>query len=98
MFPTTAQNPALEILEAKERIAQQAEEEFTRARRGVDTQRRYVDIGVIRQALAMRDGKGMKPEDIEKELGLGAGIVASLGAVAEGRMGRKTADDAGIYG
>lgn len=93
-----AQNPALEVLSARDRIAEEAEKEFSSARRGVNSQRRFLDIGTIRQVLALRDQRGMSAVDIEKEMGLGTGVVASLAAVSEGRVGRKTADDSGLFG
>ena len=98
IFPDPKQNPALEVLEARTRILEEAEKEHARARVGEDTGRRFLDIGLIRQILVMRDRKGMKPSDIDRDLGLNRGIVDSLSSVGEARVGKTTADDAGLYG
>ncbi|KAL9102228.1 MAG: hypothetical protein Q9163_002610 [Psora crenata] len=96
IFPNPARNPALVILESRNRLAAEAEKEFTRARTG-GVGRRFLDIGIIRQILTMRDEKGMNAEEIERRMGLGKGVVGMLVAVGEGRMGKRDKDDSGIY-
>ena len=98
IFPDPKQNPGLAVLEARSRIADEAEEEHARVRVGEDTGRRFLDVGMIRQILVLRDRKGMKSADIERNLGLANGVVASLSAVGEARVGATTAEDAGLYG
>ena len=98
VFPDPKQNPALEVLEARTRILEEAEREHARARVGEDTGRRFLDIGLIRQILVMRDRKGMRPSDIDRDLGLKKGVVDSLSSVGEARVGKTTAEDAGLFG
>ncbi|KAL9629871.1 MAG: hypothetical protein Q9164_006682 [Protoblastenia rupestris] len=96
IFPNPAQNPALVVLESRSRLAAEAEEEFTRARMGGEG-RRFLDVGIIRQILTLRDKEGMDAGQIEKNLGLRKGVVRMLAAVGEGRMGKRDKDDSGIY-
>ena len=98
IFPSPSQNPALEIIRARDRIAAEAEEEFSHARTGEDTQRQFLDMGTIRRVLTMRDQQGLSNDEIEQQVGLKKGVVASLAAVSEGHVGASTADDSGLYG
>ena len=59
--------------------------------------RRFLDVGIIRQILTLRDKEGMDAGQIEKNLGLHKGVVRMLAAVGEGRMGKRDKDDSGIY-
>ena len=53
-FPDVRNNPVLRVLEARQQIAETAEEELREAgRRGVEG-RRYVDAGVVTLALMRR--------------------------------------------
>ncbi|KAL6716402.1 hypothetical protein ACLMJK_005969 [Lecanora helva] len=100
-FPDPSQNPALLVLKARERLQQEAEVEFARTSRSEGGKRGFLDISTIRQILVMRDEKRMSEVEIEKSLGLGAGVVKRLGAkgvVGEVGLGKVTAEDAGLYG
>ena len=79
IFPDPAKNPAIMILTARERLAQEAEAEFARAGKGREG-RRFLDVMTIRQILMLRDEKAVEAAEIEKKLGLKSGIVARLGA------------------
>ena len=70
-------NPSIAILEARQRLQEEAEKEFqTGGRVGG---RQFLDVITIRQILQMRDERGMKAEDIEQRMGLKKGVVARLG-------------------
>ena len=84
------------MLEARNQIAAEAEKEFTKARVG-GQDRRFLDVGMIRQILSLRDEKCMRGEDIERKLGLAHGVVNALAAVEEASMGKRDKDDAGLY-
>ena len=47
-------------------------------RRGL-TDRRFLDVAIIRQVLMLRDEKGVAGAEIERRLGLKGGVVARLG-------------------
>ncbi|MCJ1471756.1 hypothetical protein MMC13_000396 [Lambiella insularis] len=79
MFPSPATNPALQILDARNRLTDAAETEFAQmGRRGFEG-KEFLDVVLIRQALSLRDEKGLADADIEKRLGLKSGVVARLG-------------------
>lgn len=99
-FPDESQNPALLVLKARERLQQEAEAEFAKTSRSDAGGKRFLDVGTIRQVLAMRDEKGKSDTDIEKSLGLAGGVVRALGrrgVVGDVRIGKVTAEDSGIY-
>ena len=79
MFPSTATNPALQILDARNRLTDAAEAEFSEMGRRGFQGKEFLDVVLIRQALMMRDEKGMTNTAIEKTLGLKNGVVARLG-------------------
>ncbi|KAF2738352.1 hypothetical protein EJ04DRAFT_429033 [Polyplosphaeria fusca] len=77
-FPDPRDNPALRVLQARQRIAEKAEDEFTQVgRRGFQGQT-YIDAGLIQLALT-RKGKGEKHETIEPSLGIRKGRLDVLG-------------------
>jgi len=88
-------------LKARERLQQEAEAEFANTSGDGGGGRRFLDVSTIRQILVLRDEKGMGGGDIEKSLGLGEGVVGALGqkgVVGDVRVGKATAEDAGLYG
>lgn len=80
VFPSRSapQNAAVGLLEARERLAAQAEEEFANVGRKGAAGRQFLDVYTVRQVLQMRD-KGVSNEEIEGKLGLKAGTVGVLG-------------------
>lgn len=80
VFPSrsTPQNAAVGLLEARERLAAEAEEEFVNVGRKGATGRQFLDVYTIRQVLQIRD-KGVSNKEIEGKLGLKAGTVGVLG-------------------
>ena len=77
-FPNPLNNPALRLLEARSRIADEAEEELTRAgRRGFEG-RKYVDVSAVQLAL-MRRARGDSDRGIEEAVGLRKGRLGALG-------------------
>ena len=101
MFPDPSQNPALLVLKARERLQQEAEAEFARTSRSDNVGKSFVDVNSIRQILVMRDEKGMSDAEIERNMGLAAGVLKKLGpkgVVGDVRVGKVTAEDSGIYG
>ncbi|KAF3004066.1 hypothetical protein E8E13_002462 [Curvularia kusanoi] len=85
-FPDPRNNPVLRVLEARQRIADEAEAEISNVgRRGFEG-RKYVDAGVITLAL-MRQARGEPVARIESSLGIKKGRLSVLspgtvGAVA----------------
>ena len=78
VFPS-GMNPAVALLQARERLAQEAEEEFENLGRKGAPGRRFLDVVTIRQVLMMRDDLGKEDAEIEAQLGLRKGIVRKLG-------------------
>ena len=82
-YPDPSQNVALRVLSARERITREAEAEFVVARTSGWNEdvpgRKYVDVARLREALRLRDGKGMADAEIEKKTGLKKGTVGTLG-------------------
>lgn len=72
-------NPALSILSARERLAVEAEEEFSNVGRRGAPGRRFLDVTVVRQVLVLRDQRGKGEGEIERMLGLERGVVGRLG-------------------
>jgi hypothetical protein len=79
IFPSPASNPAVTLLEARARIAQEAEEEFEGLGRRGAPGRKFLDVVTIRQILMMRDEQGKGEAEIESKFGLRKGVVGKLG-------------------
>ena len=71
-------NPALKVLEARERIAEEAEVELRDVGRRGFQGRKYVDAGIIQLAL-MRQARGEPDARIEDALGMKKGRLSVLG-------------------
>jgi hypothetical protein len=78
VFPTGT-NPATILLQARSRLAKEAEEEFENIGRRGAQGRRFLDVTTIRQILMLRDDMKRTPEEIEQQLELQPGIVGKLG-------------------
>jgi hypothetical protein len=76
IFPNPSTNPAILILQARERVAEAAAAEFATGR-GKD--RKFIDAITLRRVLHFRNVKGWEDSKIEKELGLKPGLVSRLG-------------------
>lgn len=76
--PGIAENPAVSLLVARQRLAGEAEEEFSNIGRKGQPGRRFLDAITVRQVLQMRE-KGVTSAEIEEKLGLGKGVVEVLG-------------------
>ena len=79
IFPEPASNPALAVLDARQKLAHQAEAEFEEYGKKSSKGRSLLDVTIIRQMIALRDDKGLKDEEIERNLGLQKGVAARLG-------------------
>ena len=77
-FPDSRNNPTLRVLEARQRIADEAENELRDVGRRGFAGRHYVDAGVITLAL-MRRAKGEPESRIEQSLGIKKGRLSVLG-------------------
>jgi hypothetical protein len=79
-FPNHRANPAIVLLEARQRLQHEAEREFENMgkREGRERGRRFLDVSTVRSVLAMKE-KGMREEEIEKRLSLVKGTVGVLG-------------------
>jgi hypothetical protein len=73
-------NPALAVLDARQRLQDEAEKEFMEAGRRGHEGRQFLDVYTIRQMLILRDHQGKSAGEIEKALGLKTGAVGRLGA------------------
>ncbi|KAG4031312.1 hypothetical protein MFRU_009g00990 [Monilinia fructicola] len=77
IYPTT-NNPAVSLLTARYRIAEEAEQEFEKIGRKGFEGRKYLDVATIRTVLVYRS-EGMPDAEIERRLELRSGVVKSLG-------------------
>ncbi|KAL5118403.1 hypothetical protein ACEQ8H_003753 [Pleosporales sp. CAS-2024a] len=77
-FPDARNHPALRVLEARQQIADEAEEELRNMGRRSFTGRRYMDAGLITLAL-MRQARGEPESRIEEALGIKKGRLSVLG-------------------
>ncbi|EDU50053.1 hypothetical protein L13192_08387 [Pyrenophora tritici-repentis] len=77
-FPDARNNPVLRVLEARQRIAEAAEEELRDVGRRGFKGRTYLDAGLITLAL-MRMERGEPAERIEESLGIMKGRLGVLG-------------------
>jgi len=66
-------------LQARSRLAAEAEEEFGMIGRPGAKGRQFLDVLVIRQIIQMRDMQGLSEDEIEDRLELRKGVVARLG-------------------
>ncbi|KAF8856572.1 hypothetical protein BDZ45DRAFT_675427 [Acephala macrosclerotiorum] len=78
IFPDARQNPAVSLLTARYRLAEEAESEFANIGRKGAKGRRFIDVHTLRQVLVLR-GEGMGSGEIEERLGLANGVVGRLG-------------------
>lgn len=78
MYPDLRENPALRVLEARQRIQDEADEELANMGRRGFAGRKYVDASVIQLAL-MRKARGEPEAHIEEALGIKKGRLAVLG-------------------
>ena len=79
IFPSPASNPAIQIIDARNRLSQAAEAEFGQTGRKGFQGREFLDVVLIRQALMLRDDKGLSDLEIERRLELKSGVMARLG-------------------
>lgn len=90
IFPTYSPktNPAVALLEARNRLQEEADREFEDLGRqsGRERGRQFLDVATIRSVLVMR-GEGRAPSDIEKALGLRSGVVNRLNTEVTGITG-----------
>jgi 3-deoxy-7-phosphoheptulonate synthase len=77
-FPDPRNNPVLRVLEARQRISDEAEDELRDVGRRGFAGRKYVDAGVIQLAL-MRQSRGEPDARIEEALGIKKGRLSVLG-------------------
>jgi hypothetical protein len=78
IYPSHKNNPALLVVNARQKFAEQAEAEFEQYGRKGFGGRRFLDVTLLRQILTMRDLKGMSDSEIEQQLGLQKGVLLKL--------------------
>ncbi|KAL1883557.1 hypothetical protein Plec18167_002563 [Paecilomyces lecythidis] len=78
VFPS-ANNPALLVVTARQRITKAAEQEAEAFGRESHVGREFLDALTIRQALTMRDRQGKHPSEVENVLRLKPGVMERLG-------------------
>jgi hypothetical protein len=83
IFPTGnnaggRENPAVSLLTARYRLAEEAEREFASIGRKGSEGRTFLDVVTLRQVLVLRE-RGVEEGEIERKLGLGRGVVGRLG-------------------
>lgn len=93
IFPNAKQNPAVLLLTARYRLAEEAEQEFANIGRRGSPGRQFLDVITIRQILVLRDERGVSDAEIERSLGLREGVVGWLG-----RRGVVGASEGGMMG
>ncbi|KAG0645472.1 hypothetical protein D0Z07_8599 [Hyphodiscus hymeniophilus] len=93
IFPNAKQNPAVSLLTARYRLAEEAEQEFANVGRKSSPGRQFLDVITIRQILVLRDEMGANAAEIERQMGLKEGVVARLG-----RRGVVSASEGGMMG
>lgn len=78
VFPSPSNNAVLSALEARERLAREAEEEFESLGLSGGQGRRFLTSGMIRDVLVMRE-RGASDGEIENRFNLRRGVVRRLG-------------------
>lgn len=78
VFPSPSNNAVLSALEARERLAREAEDEFESLGLSGGQGRRFLTSGMIRDVLVMRE-RGATDGEIEHRFNLRRGLVRSLG-------------------
>ncbi|KAJ5734497.1 hypothetical protein N7493_003283 [Penicillium malachiteum] len=78
VFPTSS-NPALLVVNARQRITKAAQDEALAVGSPNFTGRQFLDSLTIHQALTMRDQQGLPSGEIERMLGLKKGTIGKLG-------------------
>lgn len=78
-FPDPRTNPAVQALQARDRFAAEAEQEFEAQGTSRHGGRQYLDVHTIRQILTLRDDRDTPPAEIERQLDLRPGVVERLG-------------------
>ncbi|KAE9969481.1 hypothetical protein EG328_006844 [Venturia inaequalis] len=73
-----ASNPALRILQARGQLQDQADKEFENVGRRTFQGRQFLDVTMVSQVLLARRS-GASDQEIEKRMGLRAGVVERLG-------------------
>lgn len=77
IYPAT-NNPAVSLLTARYRIAEEAEKEFENIGKKGFQGRKYLDVATIRTVLVYR-AEGVPDAEIEQRLELRSGVVGNLG-------------------
>jgi hypothetical protein len=77
-FPSSSSNATLNVLQVRRQIEQRARGELDNTGKSTDKGREFLDIGTVKQMLALRQG-GASAADIEARLRLKPGVVARLG-------------------
>lgn len=78
VFPSPSNNAVLSALEARERLAREAEEEFESLGLSGGQGKRFLTSGMIRDVLVMRE-RGASDGEIENRFNLRRGVVRRLG-------------------
>ncbi|KAI9895078.1 MAG: hypothetical protein M1814_000303 [Vezdaea aestivalis] len=73
-------NPAIRLLEAREVLAQRAEQELSDVGRKGFKGREFADVITLKKIIALRDESSKSPKQIERQLGLKSGVVEKLGS------------------
>lgn len=78
IFPQSS-NPALLVVNARQRLVKAAEEDAEQLGRAGYAGRTFLDALTLQQVLTMRDKQNQHPREIERFLGLRKGILDRLG-------------------
>ncbi|KAG9783888.1 hypothetical protein KCU88_g2905, partial [Aureobasidium melanogenum] len=78
IFPSSAQNPAITLVEARESINKRWEEELDNQGKRAFTGRTLVTAKDIKEVLTLRDEVGKPSSEIEKQMQLKPGILDQL--------------------
>ncbi|MCJ1243909.1 hypothetical protein MMC30_001106 [Trapelia coarctata] len=79
MYPSRTTNPAIQVIDARTRLSEAAELEFSQMGKRGFQGKEFLDVVLICQALMLRDDKGLGDKEVEKRLELKSGTMARLG-------------------
>lgn len=78
IFPAPSQNVTLSALEARQRVQEEADDEFEKLGTSMSQGRRFLHAGMIRDVLVMRE-RGASEAQIEARFDLKKGVLRGLG-------------------
>ena len=78
-FPDPLKNPAVTLLNRRQKLQEEADQEWENVGRKGFAGRKFIDVGTLRQAITLRDKQQKSPGEIETALRLQNGMIGKLG-------------------